>query len=52
LHYASGIVLFQLNAPDQALDSFRAHLRKHPDGPWSLRARNYATACAERLLQP
>lgn len=50
--YASGIVLFQLNAPEQALDSFRAHLRKHPDGAWSMRARNYATASAERLLQP
>lgn len=49
--YAAGVVLFQLGAIDEALASFRAHLRAHPDGPWSLRARNYATACAARLFE-
>lgn len=48
--YAAGIVLYQLGAVDEALQSFRAHLRAHPDGAWSLRARNYATACAARLF--
>jgi hypothetical protein len=47
--YASGILLFQLGSIEPALESFRAHLRAHPDGEWTLRARNYAAACAERL---
>lgn len=49
--YAAGIVLYHLGAIDLALESFRAHLRAHPDGDWSLRARNYATACAAQLFE-
>jgi hypothetical protein len=49
--YAAGIVLYHLGAVDRALESFRAHLRAHPNGDWSLRARNYATACAAQLFE-
>lgn len=48
--YAAGILLYRLGAVDRALERFRAHLRAHPDGAWTLRARNYATACAEQLF--
>jgi hypothetical protein len=47
---AAGILFYRLGAIDSALDSFRAHLRAHPDGEWTLRARNYVTACAEELF--
>lgn len=50
-HYATGILQYQLGSLGPALDSFRAHLRQHPDGEWALRARNYATACADALFQ-
>lgn len=48
--FAAGILFYRLGSVDQALESFRAHLRAHPDGAWTLRARNYATACAEQLF--
>jgi hypothetical protein len=48
---AMGVLLYQLGATDRALESFRSHLRAHPDGEWSLRARNYATACAAALFE-
>lgn len=48
---ASGVLLYQLGAIDQALESFRTHLRARPNGEWSLRARNYATACAAALFE-
>jgi hypothetical protein len=50
--FASGVLWFQLGAIDRALASFQAHLRAHPDGEWSLRARNHATACATALFDP
>jgi tetratricopeptide (TPR) repeat protein len=49
--FAAGILYYQLGSIDSALAAFRAHLRAHPDGEWTLRARNYATACAEQLFQ-
>ncbi len=45
--FARGISRFRAGAFDAAASSFRAWLRDHPDGPWTLRARNYLQA-AER----
>jgi hypothetical protein len=50
--FAAGVLLHRLGSVDAALESFRAHLRARPDGEWTLRARNYATACAEQLFAP
>jgi len=41
LGYARGIVLFQRHEYEAAAEAFRDWLSDHPDGPWSLRARNY-----------
>jgi len=34
-----------------AAQLFRAHLAKHPRGPWSLRAQNHLLAAAERTRE-
>lgn len=39
--FARGILLYRLGDPGAAAQAFAAHLREHPDGPWSLRAKNH-----------
>ena len=41
---ARGVALYQLGDPRLALASFRKHLAEHPDGPYTLRARNWLAA--------
>ena len=41
---AKGVLAFQLGDHHTAANDFRAHLSLHPDGPWTLRARNYLVA--------
>ncbi len=48
---ASGVVHFRAGDYPRAFENFTQHLRKHDDGPWRLRAQNYATAAAEQLVE-
>jgi hypothetical protein len=48
---ALGIVDYQAGDFRDATREFTEWLAHHPDGPWTLRAQNYALAAAERQLQ-
>jgi hypothetical protein len=39
-----GVLLHRLGEPASAAQAFVEHLAEHPDGPWSLRARNHLLA--------
>jgi hypothetical protein len=45
--FARGISKYWAGAFDASASSFRAWLRDHPDGPWTLRARNYLRAAEQ-----
>lgn len=42
--YALGVAYYRAGRYDLAVEAFRAWLDAHPDGPWSLRARNHLKA--------
>jgi hypothetical protein len=42
--FARGVLYFRLARFGEAADSFRAYLAVHPDGPWTLRAKNHLLA--------
>jgi hypothetical protein len=42
--FARGVLLHRLGDPASSAQAFVAHLEEHPDGPWSLRARNHLLA--------
>lgn len=44
---AEGVVLFRLGRFEAAAIAFERHLAVNPDGPWTLRARNYLKASLE-----
>jgi len=44
---ARGILLLRLGEAESAVLSLETHLRAHPDGPHTLRARNYLKAGLE-----
>ncbi len=44
---AEGVVLFRLGRFEAAAIAFERHLSAFPDGPWTLRARNYLKAALE-----
>lgn len=44
---AEGVVLFRLERYEAAAMAFEKHLAAFPDGPWTLRARNYLKAALE-----
>jgi hypothetical protein len=46
---ARGVLLYQQGAFAEAAAELRAHLERHSDGPWALRARNYLAACGAAL---
>jgi hypothetical protein len=48
---ARGILLYQRGAPAESALELRAHLERFPDGPWTLRARNYLAACGALLIE-
>jgi hypothetical protein len=39
--FARGVLLYRAEAFEPSADAFRAHLAAHPDGPWTLRAKNH-----------
>ncbi|MEZ4310178.1 MAG: hypothetical protein R3F14_19220 [Polyangiaceae bacterium] len=45
--FAEGVVLFRLGRFELAAQAFERHLAAHPDGPWTLRARNHLKASLE-----
>ena len=47
---ARGILFYQQAAFADAAAELRAHLERHPDGPWTLRARNHLAACGAALV--
>jgi hypothetical protein len=46
---AEGVLLARLGRSEQALSALSSHLAAHPDGPWTLRAKNYQLALLARL---
>jgi hypothetical protein len=50
--FARGVLLFRSGAYEASADAFRAHLSAHPDGPWTLRAKNHLLAAVERAPDP
>jgi hypothetical protein len=42
--FVRGVLLHRLGEPASAAQAFVEHLAEHPDGPWSLRARNHLLA--------
>jgi hypothetical protein len=51
VHLARGVLLYQRGAPAEAAAEFVAHLEQHPDGPWTLRVKNYLAACGAALSE-
>jgi tetratricopeptide (TPR) repeat protein len=45
--FAEGVVQFQLGRFELAAVAFERHLDAHPDGPWTLRAKNHLKAALE-----
>jgi hypothetical protein len=48
---ALGVVNYQAGDFREAMRDFTVWLERHPDGPWTLRAQNYALAAAARQTQ-
>ncbi len=48
--YALGVALYLAGDYSESLLAFREHSRVHPDGEWTLRARNYQLAAASAVL--
>jgi hypothetical protein len=46
--FARGVLLHRSGSFDEAADAFRAHLAAHPDGPWTLRAKNHVLEALAR----
>jgi len=42
--FARGVLFFHAHAYEASAEAFRRHLARHPDGPWTLRARNHLLA--------
>jgi TolA-binding protein len=51
IDFARGVALYGRGAYDEAARAFAAHLHLHPDGPWTLRARNHLAACGAALRE-
>ncbi len=49
--FARGVIHYRGGQWATAAQLFRAHLAKHPRGPWSLRAQNHLLAAAERTRE-
>ena len=47
LAYARGVALFHRHEYGPSAEQFRAWLGEHPEGAWTLRARNYLAAAAQ-----
>ena len=42
--FARGVLYYRVGLFQEAADAFGAHLARHPDGPWTLRAKNHVLA--------
>lgn len=42
--FARGVLLYRAHAYEASAEAFRRHLERHPDGPWTLRAKNHLLA--------
>jgi len=51
VHLARGVVLYQLQRYPLAVEAFRRHLERAPDGPFTLRAQNYLRAALGRARE-
>jgi hypothetical protein len=51
IHLARGIVLYELRRYPLAVEAFRLHLERSPDGPFTLRAQNYLRAALGRARE-
>lgn len=49
--FARGVVYYRAGYWAKAAQLFQAHLAKHPNGPWALRARNHLLAAAQRTRE-
>lgn len=47
--FARGVLFFRAHAYEASAEAFRRHLARHPDGPWTLRARNHLLAATAEL---
>jgi hypothetical protein len=50
-YLARGVLLYQQGNLQEAAAQLLAHLQQHPDGPWTLRAKNYLAACGAALSE-
>jgi hypothetical protein len=42
--FARGVLFYRAGLYQEAAEAFSAHLARHPDGPWTLRAKNHVLA--------
>jgi hypothetical protein len=47
--FARGVLLFRAHAYAASGEAFRRHLARHPDGPWTLRAKNHLLAAVAEV---
>jgi hypothetical protein len=47
--FARGVLFFQAHAFEASAEAFRRHLARHPDGPWTLRAKNHLLAAVAEV---
>jgi hypothetical protein len=47
--FARGVLFFQAHAFEASAEAFRRHLERHPDGPWTLRAKNHLLAAVAEV---
>jgi hypothetical protein len=50
-YLARGVLLYQQGNLQEAAAQLATHLQQHPDGPWTLRAKNYLAACGAALSE-
>ena len=48
---ARGVLLYQRGSLPEAAEQLSSHLQQHPDGPWTLRVKNYLAACGAALSE-
>jgi len=52
VEFATGVLLFQTARYPESMLAFQAHLAAHPNGRWTLRARNFWLSSASRSPTP
>jgi hypothetical protein len=49
--FARGVLLYRAEAYEAAASAFQAHLLAHPNGPWTLRAKNHLLEATARISE-